>query len=343
MSRASVVGLAAVALLAGTGPGAAAGGGAKAETPVAVVGSVSIGSAQLDELARDQLARVRAEEYNVRKRVLDQQVEKLLLEQEAASRKVTVEELLRTEIEAKVKPVTEAEVQAFYEGAKDRMTGVAQAQAFQQIRENLGRQRLARRRAELVSEVRSRRGVRVFLEPPRVAVEAEGPSKGPKDAPVTIVEFSDFQCPFCSRVVPTLKQVQERYGEKVRVVFRDFPLPFHAEAGKAAEAAACAEEQGRFWEMHDALFANQKSLQVSDLKRYAAELGLAPAAFNECLDSGRQQARWQGHREAGTRYGVAGTPAFFVNGRPLSGAQAFDAFAQVIDEELERTAPASHR
>ena len=120
-------------------------------------------------------------------------------------------------------------------------------------------------------------------------MEAIGPSKGPENAPVTIVEFSDFQCPFCSKAKVTVDEVMKGYGDKVRLVFRHFPLSFHQDAPKAAEAAACANDQKKFWEYHDKLFANQGALEVDDLKKHAADLGLDTARFNECLDSGKKE------------------------------------------------------
>ena len=132
--------------------------------------------------------------------------------------------------------------------------------------------------------------------------------------------------------------MRETYGDKVRWVFRHFPLDFHAQAEKAGEAAACAGEQGKFWEMHDLLWANTAKLQVADLKAHAATLGLDAASFGQCLDSGRHAGLVEADLQAGQGYGVSGTPAFFVNGRPLVGAQPFDAFAQVIDDELQRAA-----
>jgi protein-disulfide isomerase len=169
-----------------------------------------------------------------------------------------------------------------------------------------------------------------------VAERADAPSKGPRTAPVTLVEFSDFQCPYCGRVLPVLKRVQETYGERVRLVFRNFPLAIHPLAPKAAEAAACANEQGKFWEMHDRLFADPKKLDVADLKASAAELGLDAQAFDQCLDSGKHEATWKEERTEGERAGVSGTPAVFVNGRLIGGAQPYETFAQVIDDELER-------
>ena len=167
------------------------------------------------------------------------------------------------------------------------------------------------------------------------------PSRGNPKAPVTIVEFSDFQCPYCVRARPAVARVREVYGDKVRFAFRHFPLDFHQQAEKAGEAAACAGEQGKFWEMHDLLWANSAKLQVPDLKAHAATLGLDAAAFGPCLDSGRYAHLVEGDLAAGQGYGVSGTPAFFVNGRPLVGARPFEAFAQVIDDELARQGLAS--
>jgi protein-disulfide isomerase len=304
---------------------------------VARVGPVVIREAELEAMVHAQLLHLRAEEYNIKKRALDQRLERLVLEQEAAERHLSLEELTRLEVEAKARPVMREEARAAYEQAGDRLKGTEEDKALQQITDGLMRQRRAERRAEFVAELKARRGARIFLEPARIPVDAgDNPAAGPAGAPVTLVAFSDFQCPYCKAGAATLALLRARYGDKLRVVFRDFPLPFHKDAVKAAEAAACAAEQGRFWQMHDRLFANQKSLAVADLKRYAGELGLKEDAFSQCLDSGLQAAHWQRNKEDGARYGVSGTPAFFVNGRPLSGAQPFEAFAQIVDEELER-------
>jgi protein-disulfide isomerase len=160
--------------------------------------------------------------------------------------------------------------------------------------------------------------------------------RGNAAAPVTIVEFSDFQCPFCVRARPTVARVREAYGDKVRWVFRHFPLGFHQYAEKAGEAASCAGDQGRFWEMHDKLWENSTKLGVDDLKTYAGALGLDRQAFDKCLDSGRHAGELQRDMDAGASYGVSGTPAFFVNGRPLVGAQPFESFRDVVDDELRR-------
>jgi protein-disulfide isomerase len=172
------------------------------------------------------------------------------------------------------------------------------------------------------------------MKPPKMEVAADGPSKGPSSAPVTIVEFSDFECPYCSRAEETVSQVLKQYGDKVRLVYRDFPLPFHPNAQKAAEAAQCAGDQGKYWEMHEKLFANQKDLKPEALKGYAKELNLDPAKFEKCLDGGAKAAVVDANRKAGEKVGVTGTPAFFINGYQLTGAQPFEEFKTIIDAEL---------
>jgi protein-disulfide isomerase len=162
------------------------------------------------------------------------------------------------------------------------------------------------------------------------------PVKGPKSAPVTIVAFSDFECPFCSRVVPTLKQIEDTYKGKVKVAFKHQPLPFHANAKPAANAAMAAHEQGKFWEYHDKLFANQRALDRASLERYAQELGLNMPRFKSALDSNKFDAQITADSQEGMRLGANGTPTFFINGRQIVGAVPFDSFKKVIDEELSK-------
>ena len=170
----------------------------------------------------------------------------------------------------------------------------------------------------------------------------DNPAKGPADAKVTIVEFSDFQCPYCSRfTTETLPQILSNYGDKVRFVFMNFPLPsIHENAQKAAEAGECANEQGAFWQFHDIMFQNQSALTVDNLKSYAAQLNLDTAKFNECLDSGKMasavEADMTAAEKAATDAGLTrfGTPAFFINGNSLSGAQPYANFKAAIDAAL---------
>lgn len=176
--------------------------------------------------------------------------------------------------------------------------------------------------------------------PSKVKVSADDdPVMGSEDAAITIIEFSDFQCPFCARFFEqTLPQIEEKYIKtgKVKLVYRDFPLSFHQYAQKAAEAAECADEQGKFWQYHDKLFENQNTLDIGNLKRYAQDLGLDSTKFNDCLDSGMMAFEVQKDFNDGSSYGVSGTPTFFINGIMLVGAQPYSVFEQVIEQELKK-------
>jgi len=161
-------------------------------------------------------------------------------------------------------------------------------------------------------------------------------AKGPADAWVTIIEVSDFQCPFCKRVGPTLAEVEEKYGDDVRVVFKHNALSFHQRAKPAARAVECAKDQNKFWEMHDKLFENQRQLEDPDFERYAGEIGLDVPAWKTCYTSNKHDAAIDADQQAAVTLGARGTPAFFINGRYLSGAQPFAAFQALIDEELKK-------
>ncbi|MDF1498339.1 MAG: thioredoxin domain-containing protein [Patescibacteria group bacterium] len=160
--------------------------------------------------------------------------------------------------------------------------------------------------------------------------------KGPKDAKVTIIEFSDFECPFCKKGKENIDEVLKIYGDEVKLVFKHFPLPSHSNAQKAAEASECANEQGKFWEMHDAMFEDQSKLAVSDLKQTAQKIGLVTKEFNNCLDSGKYEGKVKSDMGIGSEYGVGGTPAFFIGEDFLSGAQSPEKFQIIIDKQLER-------
>jgi protein-disulfide isomerase len=168
------------------------------------------------------------------------------------------------------------------------------------------------------------------------AASDDDPSLGPEDAGVVIVEFSDFQCPYCAKfAVETFPGIRDTYGDQVRFIFRDFPLNvIHPAAQKAAEAAQCAQDQGSFWEYHDLLFANQNALALPDLKSYAAQIGLDTGQFDECLDSGKNAQEVALDMQDGHTAGVTGTPAFIVNGQLVSGAQPIEVFRAVIDQAL---------
>lgn len=301
----------------------------------ALIDGAPLGAKELERAAAGRLILLEAQAYDLKKRALDELIASRVLEKEAAARGMDLQTLLWQEVDAKTAPVTDAEVSKVLEASRAR--GVRGATA-DQAHAYLAKQHSAARRDEFVLTLRSKYRVRQLLEPPRVDVAAAGYSRGPLAAPVTVVEFADFQCPYSARARATVAALLDRHQRQVRHVFRNFPLPIHPDAWKAAEAAACAGEQGRFWEMHDRLFGSQDRLKTPDLKQHASALGLDGTAFSRCLDSGRYEADVRSDLEAGNSYGVVGTPAFFINGRPLLGAQPLESFEEVVSDELQRKA-----
>ena len=314
---------------------AAAAGGALPQV-VAEVSGKPVTLAELEEALAPQLSALDRQRQQLLVDGLDGLVEQKILEAEAAARGVSVEELFRVEIEAKAGEVTDAEAQAFYEENKARINRPIE-QMMPQIKNYLANQKRGELRDGLLASLRAKHTTRILLEPVRADVDdPTAPSKGPASAAVTIVEFSDFQCPYCTRVNPTLQQAIATYGDNLRVVFRQFPLNIHPQAQKAAEASLCANDQGKFWELHDAMFADQRNLAVEQIKEKAAGVGIEAGAFATCLDSGQYAAKVAADLAAGSAAGVSGTPAMFVNGRFLSGAVPFEQLSKLIDDELAR-------
>jgi protein-disulfide isomerase len=297
-----------------------------------------ITEADVQATAKDAFAQLDRQYQQQRRELLEgtlnQAIQNRLVEAEAAAKGVTKEQLLA---EVKPAPVTDADVDAFYEQNKAQIPpNMTKESVVPRIKQYLEGQRKTEAEESFYKQLEAKYKVDYLLEPDRVEVAAVGPAKGPANAPVTIVEFSDFQCPFCSRVNPTLEQVMAKYGDKVRVVFRQYPLSFHQHAQKAAEASLCAHEQGKFWQMHDEMFKNQQALAVDQLKTTAAGLGLNAETFNTCLDSGKYAAQVKADFEAGSAAGVSGTPAMFINGRFINGAVPLEQITKVIDDELKR-------
>ena len=308
---------------------------------VAMVGTVPITLADVDVKAMQASAgdfggtKLVLAIYEARRNAIDEIAGEKLIDMEAKARGTTSAELIDKEITSKIQTVTEADIAAWYNANQSRVQGAALDQVKTPIRNLLIQERSANAYESYVEQLKTKTTVRIMLEPPRQKIATAGsPSQGPASAPIEMVEFSDFQCPFCYRAHPTVKQVLSTYGSKIRFVYRNYPLPTHPNAHPAAEAAQCANEQGKFWEYHDRLFADQTKLDDSDLKASAAALGLDTAKFNACFDSHKYKARVDADTQAGNEAGVNGTPAFFINGRMLSGAQPFDEFKKVIDEEL---------
>lgn len=271
-------------------------------------------------------------------------VEEKLVGAEAAKQGKTSAEVLAAEVDKKTPEPSDQEVTAFYDANKSRIPAPKE-QVAAQIRQYLKQQSYSKIKNEFIERLKKEQGVTYTIDPLRMDVETAGhPARGSSDAPITIVEFSDFQCPFCKSIYPTLQKIMMAYGASVRLVFRQFPLfELHSNAEKAGEASLCADEQGKFWPMHDLLFQDQSKLTVDDLKARAAKLSLDSASFNTCLDSGRYAGRIHQDVLAGARLGVSGTPALFVNGRFLSGARPYEEISSAIDDELRRIKPTARQ
>jgi len=308
--------------------------------PAIRIGNELITVAELDTWIKDQLFEQETEGgkpgklYEVRASAAENLIAQRLLDAEAERLGTDADALIEAEAKKRLS-VTDAEVQRFYDDNKKSFGERPMEDMKAQIREHLERRAAPEAARSYVQQLRDAANVEILLERTRTPVAATGPARGPEDAPVTIIEFSDYQCPFCRRAEPTVKQVLEEYEGKVRFVFRHFPLDrIHPQARGASEAAACAAEQGKFWEYHEELFTGNAQLDRPGLDAAAAKTGLDAAAFKACVDSRKTQALVEADVKDGEAAGVSGTPAFFINGIPLRGALPLEEFKRVIDEEL---------
>lgn len=281
-------------------------------------------------------AEFREQLRGMHKQGLAELIDDKLLQAAADEKKQSIKDFVAGTLS--IVPTTAEEAKAFYEQAVARGEQLppyesVTAELINFLNENKQKVALQEFRDGLRAKATLELSLPLVL-PPKFEVEATGPSKGGDNAVVTIVEFSDFQCHFCGKAEPTVQQVLKEYGDKVRFVYRDYPLPNHPEAAKAAEAAHCAGKQGKYWELHGLLFANQAALGMDAVKGYAQSLGLNSEEFASCVESGEMAPVVVASLQEGEKAGVNGTPAFFVNGRILSGAQPFERFKEVIDHEL---------
>ena len=319
-------------------PSTASGGGLPPDKVVATFNGGQVTAKELEESVRPKIKELENQMFQARKQGLEQLAMEKIIKAEAAKQGISEQDFIRKKVEALpvTQPTEEQQKQFFerlkaggqippdtkYEELKDRI-----AQAL------VGQQRQAQVQT-VIGDLQKQANLKMDLPQPRVEVAATGPARGPKDAKITIVEFSDFECPYCGAAHDTVEKVMGEYAGKVRLVYRQFPLSFHPHAAKAAEASLCAADQGTFWEYHDVLFKNQKKLEPMELKAHASEVGIDPQKFGQCLDSGDKKKAVDADQQAGLQAGVGGTPAFFINGIFLNGAQPIDEVKKVIDGEL---------
>ncbi len=319
-------------------------GCAGAERPevLATIDGDPVTMADVEELAGTELGQLehdfRLQRYQLVEAALDRVVRDRLLDEEAEARGISTEELVEAETGG-IEPVTDEEITEWYNRNEASLGGRGLDELRPQIADYLDGTRRQQLVSQLAQRLRQDREVVFLLEPFRVELRNVGaPAQGPANAPVTLTEFSDFECPYCGRFFPTLQRLKEEYGDRLRVVFRQFPLNNHPNAYGAALASLCAHEQGRFWEMHDLMFAEQDRLEVESLKEKAGRLGLDRARFDACLDSAHYAEQVRQDVQEGNRVGVQGTPAIYVNGVPVPRGNApYSVIAGMIDDELERT------
>lgn len=305
---------------------------------IAEIAGTVVTRIDVDKSGGKQLQALRQQLYQLERRKLDEHIGAMLITQEAKKRGISVSTLLEQEVNSTVQSPSEEEIRSLYEKNKERI-GVEFDNVHDQIRDYLREQKISERKNEYFKTLRANVKVTTYLKPPGL-VRADllvnaAPFKGSEKAKVTIVKFEDFQCPYCKAVQPSYQEILKRYDGKVRLVHKDLPLDeIHPLARQAAEAARCADEQGKFWAYHDKLYEHAPKLGKEDLKSYAKEIGVEKSSFDQCLSSRKFRAVVENDFSEGAQLGITGTPTFFINGREFSGALPVETIAQVIDEEL---------
>jgi len=318
--------------------------------PMALVNGEAISATEVEKAAAEdlqslELRKVQLEIQLQRDRqsamedALGRVIRDRLLEMEARKRNVSVDDLLAIEVDGATKTPGDELIVAFYNANKSMIDG-SLADNASKIRQYLREQQRQTVFDAFIAKLTAEYGVKSLLEPTRTLIPLTGhPSRGPEDASVTIVEFADFECPYCGALFSTMKKIETEYKDRVNVVYYQFPLvSVHPHAQKAAEASLCANEQGKFWQMHDAMFGDQENLTVTDLKKKAAQLSLDAEKFSACLDADKYFDEIRKDVREGANNGISGTPALFINGRLLVGNQPFGEIQKIIEDELRRIA-----
>lgn len=314
--------------------------GSKSDPVVAEFNGVKVKASEAFTQVKTRLFDLEEEVYRTKEQAINDYVDQKILEMEAQKQKLSREELLEKEVgTVATKEVSDQEINDFLSSKglslNDKRIKKDDVKEYLKFRQKFEKQQ------QYVAKLREAARVKILVaepEAPKMTVTTEGqPTWGSSKAPVTIVEFSDFQCPFCARAVPIIEKIKQEYGpEKVRFVFHHLPLPNHNRALPASLAASCANEQGKFWEMHNLLFENQAKLEDSDIKSYAKKLGLDDAKFGECYDKKAHMDRIEASRKEGEKIGISATPSFVINGVLLQGAQPFERFKEKIDRALKK-------
>jgi protein-disulfide isomerase len=305
---------------------------AQSDVVVAEVSGRNLTANDLQQKENGKLLQARYQYYMAQRKALENLIDDQLLANAAQAQSLTVDQLLEKEVYKQVKDPTEEQLQVTYEviDTKESYEAV-RPQVLEHIREG----RRDKAKAAYIDGLRKQANITVLLMPPETSVDIAGSDvRGPRDAEVMVVEFADYECPYCEKVNPYMQQLRKEYGDKVAIVFKDFPLPMHHKAQKAAEAARCAGEQGKFWQYHDVLFNSGGALGVLQLKEHARVLKLDGERFDQCLDNGEMAAVVKKDLEEGKSLGLTGTPSFFVNGHFFSGAVDYGLVKQMVEQQL---------
>ena len=309
------------------------------ETVVASVNNIEITGKQVDESAATRIFPLQQQLYAIRKAALENLIVSKILESEAAARGIPIEELRRQLTLGEIN-VTRAQVEEAYAQNASFFASMSPDEARERLRLDLENQARMKHYRAALDALRKKWAVRINFAPPAFVAELDdgvSPAKGSSKPVVTIVEFSDFECPYCNAVQRTLKQVLEKYGGEVRLVFKHLPLEGHRNSLPAARAAYCAAEQDRFWQFHDVLFG-AKELSSAVFTQIASDLGLGLPKFQDCLSSEQSRAAIIKDLETARLFRIESTPSFIVNGKLIQGALSFADFQKIIEQELSQRA-----
>jgi protein-disulfide isomerase len=298
---------------------------------VAEIGGHPVTAGELEQKEASKLLQARYKYYVAEKDALEQYIDDQLLEMQAKKESVSVDELLKRHVSINVQEPTEDQLRFYFEGVQ---TDESYETARPNIIETVHQLRMKKAREAYVTELRAEYGVIVELSQPSAHIEAgNAPRLGSEKAPVQIIEYADYECPYCQKVSPELNRLKAQFGDQVSLVYKDFPLPMHPNAARAAEGARCAGVQGKFWEFHDFLFETKK-LKEADMKAEARVLKLDGDKFDQCLDKQEQFESLKKDAQDAQRLGLSGTPSFFINGHFMSGAIGYAKLRETVVQEL---------
>jgi protein-disulfide isomerase len=299
-----------------------------------------------DELVQPVASRIydlQQQVYRLERDRLDSLVAKLILEKEADKQGKPLQEMVKEYVASQNVTVDDHEVENYYAENRARWVDYAgsEQELMSQIRTYLQQQKIQQRVLEYAKSLGPQYDLMVYLKEPQsptiqVSIGKDDPVFGPENAPLTIVEFSDYQCPACRKNHEVVQELKQVYKDRIKWVFKDFPMPGHKWAKGAALAAHCAAEQGKFWQYQDLHFSSQEELSPDRLTQLATELGLQLEPFSQCLNAGKFQAHLEKDIEEGKKFGLNTTPTLVINNRLVSGAPPADRFKQIIDEELQK-------